>query len=216
MASGVETAKPAGLVLAGGRSSRMGEEKSLIALAGDSLLQRAIDRLSPQVSRLVLSANGDVRRFEAYGLEVVTDVIEGYKGPLAGIFSGLKWAARQDRAASHMVSIASDTPFFPSDLVAKLQAAVDGRPDRAAVPQTGGRLHPAFGLWPLSQAPALERQLIEGRLRVHDWLNSMDCVAVPFAEDVTDPSAREPSVCDPFFNINTPQDLEAARRWLKD
>jgi molybdopterin-guanine dinucleotide biosynthesis protein A len=211
MKEGINRQKPPGVILAGGRSSRMGEEKTLMDLAGVTLLQRVIDRLAGQVSTMVISANGDVARFDEYKLPIIEDTIEGYTGPLAGILAGMIWAKIHDPCASHIVTIASDTPFFPVDLVEALARAIDGRHSLIAIPQTQERLHPAFGMWPVKLAPALEKFLLSGQRRVHSWLEAHEYVSVEF-----------PRLCntgwqlDPFFNINDQKDLEVVRGWLKN
>lgn len=202
--------KPVGVVLAGGRSSRMGEEKTLLDLAGVTLLQRGIDRLAGQVPSMVLSANGDPARFAHYALPVVGDTIQGHKGPLAGVLAGMSWAREHDPHASHILTIASDTPFFPLDLVETLLNANNEHEKQIAIPQTAGRMHPAFGLWPVALASALEEFLESGQRRVHSWLDQNDYVPVVFAL-----LEKEGEDLDPFFNINTPQDLEVAIRWLE-
>jgi molybdenum cofactor guanylyltransferase len=207
--------KPVGILLAGGRSSRMGCEKSLMDLAGRSLLRRAIDRLEGQVSNLVISANGDASRFDEFGLDVIGDTIPGHKGPLAGLLAGMKWAHEHSPDASHIVSIASDTPFFPLDLVSALRTAIEGRensPEKTiAIPQSSERLHPAFGLWPVALADNLEDYLLSGEARVHGWLRTHEFVPVSF-----EAFSKGSKNMDPFFNINDQSDLETAMFWLEN
>src|SRR5690606_18373365 len=106
-----------GTILAGGQSRRMGGgDKCLLDLAGKPLLAHVIERLEPQVSGLVLNANGESSRFDAFGMQVIPDGIEGFAGPLAGVLAGMTWAAVNDPAARWVVTAASDTPFFPTDL----------------------------------------------------------------------------------------------------
>ncbi|MCF6302555.1 MAG: molybdenum cofactor guanylyltransferase, partial [Devosiaceae bacterium] len=116
--------KPVGVILAGGQARRMGRsknglDKGLFDLGGQTMLLRVVRRLQPQVQSLVISANGDPARFNDFGLEVTEDSIQGYLGPLAGILAGLDWAV--NKGATHVVSVAVDTPFFPCDLVVELQ-----------------------------------------------------------------------------------------------
>ncbi len=204
-----------GVVLAGGRSSRMGEEKSLLELAGQTLLQRSIERLADQVSTLVVSANGDPQRFAPYQLPVIADTICGHKGPLAGILAGMLWAIEHRPAATHIVSIASDTPFYPLELVETLGTALmatggETQQNRMAIPQTGQRLHPAFGLWPVTLVAALSEYLLGGQCRVLSWLDQQNFVAVRFPL-----LGKGEKDFDPFFNINTRADLRTAKCWLQ-
>ena len=139
---------PVGVILAGGLASRMGGgDKGLLPLGDSTILGHVVDRLSPQVSRLALNANGDPARFAALGLPVLPDSVEGYAGPLAGVLAGLDWAAGE--GASHLVTAAADTPFFPGDLVPRLIAAAEDQGKPIALARTANGRHPTFCLWPV-------------------------------------------------------------------
>lgn len=191
----------AGIILAGGRSSRMGgAEKSLATLGGRPLIAHAIDRLRPQVSWLALNANGDPRRFGDLGLPVLADGIPDFPGPLAGILAGMRWAAVH--GCETVASVAVDTPFFPTDLVARLSAARAHPSNGPALAASGGRLHPVFGLWPVALADDLDAFLRKGEtFRVGEFARRCACIAVPFDE----------GPADPFFNVNRLEDLAVAR-----
>jgi molybdopterin-guanine dinucleotide biosynthesis protein A len=199
-----------GVLLAGGQSRRMGGgDKGLLELAGRPMLAHVICRLAPQVGRLLINANGDPVRFSAFGLPVVPDTIGGFVGPLAGLLAGMRWAATNTPQARWVVTAAGDAPLLPSDLVAKLVAAAAKRPGAIALAQSHGELHPVIGLWPVSLAQDLEEQLRAGVRKVLAWTDRHGTVAVPF------PPTR---VCgidiDPFFNANTPQELDQLRAML--
>src|SRR5262245_40927316 len=118
-----------GLVLCGGRSSRMGGgDKTMLPLGKSTMLRRIIDRLAPQVHAVSISANADPSRFSAYSLPVLADTVPDYAGPLAGILAGLKWASTKP-GGERLLSVAGDTPFFPHDLAGRLTDAVSGAPD---------------------------------------------------------------------------------------
>lgn len=197
-----------GVMLAGGRSQRMGRgDKCLALLAGKPLLAHAIDRLRPQVSALILNANGDPERFSAFGLAVVPDSVSGSVGPLAGILAGMLWARDNMPEIRHVAVVATDTPFIPPDLVARLRAALDD--DHViAIARYGDRAYPVFGLFPVVLAEDLEPFLRESPNRaVMAWLDRHRTAAVPFGP------ADDQSI-NPFFNINTPDDLaEAKEAW---
>ena len=205
--------QPLGVILAGGLATRMGGgDKGLLSLGGESLLSRVIDRLSPQVAGLALNANGDAARFAGLGLPVVADTIEGFAGPLAGVLAGLDWAAEQ--GAEAIVTVAADTPFFPHDLVARLVAASDGQSHPlvlATTPKSGdevlksggkGRVnrHPTFGLWPVALRDDLRAALTGGLRKVVLWTDQHGGREALF----------EAEPFDPFFNVNTPEDLARA------
>lgn len=194
---------PIGVILAGGQARRMGGgDKALLKLGGQALLEHVIDRLSPQVSDLVLNANGDPARFAPYKLPVVADSIEGFVGPLAGVLAGMDYAAKQ--GVETIVTAAADTPFFPPDLVPQLQLASEGMAHPLALAETDG-LHPTFGLWPVALRDDLRASLEGGLRKVIHWTEKHNARSAAF------PVAG----FDPFFNVNTPEDLAEAERRLE-
>lgn len=199
----------AGVILAGGKSSRMGGgEKALLDLGGRVLLEFAIATLSPQVASLAINANREQDQYRAFGLPVFGDTIPDYAGPLAGVLAGMRWAAGE--GASHLVSVAGDTPFFPRDLVARLTA---GLGDGAAIamaqtpdPERGMSRHPTFALWPVDLADDLEAALLAGTRKIIAWTDRHGTAMVPF--DITP--------FDPFFNVNTPEDMNRAAAIMRE
>lgn len=195
--------KIAAILLAGGQSRRMGGgDKCLRQLAGQSLLERTIERIRPQVTTLALSANGDPERFSGFGLPVVSDPVEGFAGPLAGVLAGLEWARAAKPKATHVVSIATDTPFFPDDLVEQLSMALSRTPSPIACAASRGRLHPVFALWPVALADDLHAALDSGVRKVDEWTARHGIAVAHFDADAGDP----------FFNVNRPEDLKAAEK----
>lgn len=204
---------PLGVILAGGQARRMGGgDKGLLDLGGWRILDHVIDRLSPQVAGLALNANGDPARFAGLGLPVLPDSVPGFAGPLAGVLAGLDWAAGQ--GADLVVTAAADTPFFPEDLVPRLLMAAEGMTHPlvlaatpAASEDAAGRpiRHPTFGLWPVALRADLRAALAGGLRKVVLWT---DAHGGRLAEFPTGP-------IDPFFNVNTPQDLDRARALLE-
>ena len=206
-----------GVILAGGLATRMGGgDKGLLEVGGQSLLSRVIVRLSPQVAGLALNANGDAARFARLDLPVIADSIDGFAGPLAGVLAGLDWAAAQ--GAEAIVTAAADTPFFPTDLVARLIEASDGQAHPlvlATTPRTGEELksggrskvnrHPTFGLWPVALRDHLRAALTDGLRKVVLWTDQHGGREALF----------EAQPFDPFFNVNTPEDLHRAEGLLR-
>lgn len=200
-----------GVILAGGLATRMGGgDKGLHTLGEKPILQHVIDRLSPQAAPLALNANGDPERFTDWGLPVLPDSIDGYAGPLAGVLAGLDWAA--EIGADTIVTVAADTPFFPNDLVARLRAAraETGHPIALAASPDAGRKsglgrHPTFGLWPVALRDDLRAALQDGLRKVVLWTDQHGCATALF----------DPPGPDPFFNVNTPDDLAQARARLE-
>jgi molybdenum cofactor guanylyltransferase len=199
-----------GVLLAGGQSRRMGGgDKGLLPLAGKSMLQHVIDRLRPQVGAIVLNANGDPARFQGFGLPVVADTIAGQVGPLAGVLAGMRWSLAEAPQRPWVVTAAGDAPLLPHDLVDRLRAAVDSGAGRIAMARSSGELHPVIGLWPVALAADLEAALGKGVRKVLDWSNRHGCVGVDFP-----PERLDDSEIDPFFNANTPQELDQLRAML--
>lgn len=199
------SAAPVGVLLAGGAARRMGGgDKCLLPLGGRPMLAHVAARAAPQVSRLVLNANGDPARFASFGLPVAPDGVEGRPGPLAGVLAGLDWAAAHAPECALAATFAADTPFFPEDLVARLlRARRPGAPLARAA--SGGRAHPVFGLWPVALRGDLRRALTEEGVRKVDIWTARHGVA-----DAAFPAGR----LDPFFNVNRPEDLARAEALL--
>jgi len=196
-----------GLLLAGGQSRRMGGgDKALRLLAGQTLLDRVIDRVRPQVDALVLNANGDPARFARFGLPVVADSIADFAGPLAGILAGLDWTAANRPDCAFVVSLATDAPFLPADLVARLVAGMKADGADLACAASGGQPHPVIGLWPVRLRDDLRHALsVEGIRKVDVWTARHRLATVDFPL----------TPIDPFFNANRPEDLDRAAALLE-
>lgn len=197
----------AGVLLAGGLSSRFGGgDKCLRILDGKTLLHRVLARAKPQVGPLILNASGDTKRFEGYELEIAQDCLDGNLGPLAGVLTGLEWARAHAPDVHWVASFATDAPFFPKDLVERLQMAAEADNARIAVAKYGGYTQPVFALWHVDLAVQLRTALVEEGLRkVMAWVHHHPHVLVEFTDQDLDP----------FFNINTADDLAKAETLLK-
>jgi molybdopterin-guanine dinucleotide biosynthesis protein A len=199
-----------GVVLAGGKSSRMGGgDKALLPLGGRPLLARVIERLAPQVAEILLNANDDPGRFAVFGLPHVPDRLAGQMGPLAGIHAGLAWAEANRPESRFVITVAADTPFFPTDLFSRLCAATDKTNPKLVVARSESGAHPVFGLWPVSLAPHLEESLSRGGRKALDFVTAHQAKVVTFS-----PVKIGGRTVDPFFNINRPEDLAEAENLL--
>ncbi|MFT4716897.1 MAG: molybdopterin-guanine dinucleotide biosynthesis protein A [Paracoccaceae bacterium] len=197
--------KPLGVILAGGQARRMGGgDKAMLMLCGQTLMHQVIERLAPQVAEIAINANGNASRFNEFSLPVIADSIIDFAGPLAGVLAGLDWAAA--KGASHIVTVAADTPFFPTDLVQKLTGegsciVLAATPD----PKRGLSRHPTFGLWPVDLREDLRAALADGTRKVVDWADRHNSTTAEFSIDPFDP----------FFNVNRPEDMVTAELMLK-
>jgi len=191
-----------GAILAGGLSRRMGGgDKALLSLAGRPLVEHVADRLAPQCESVILNANGDPSRFRKMSLPVVPDSIPDHPGPLAGILAALEWSAAHRPDIAWVVSAPADTPFIPMDLVLRLHEACAESRKLMACAASGSQAHFAVGLWPVSLRHDLRQAVLnEGMRSIRDWLDHHGHAeaAWPVASN------------DPFFNINTPEDLRHA------
>lgn len=193
-----------GVILAGGLAKRMGGgDKCLLPLGGKTLLQRSIERAQPQVSELILNANGNSLRFARSRLPVIADLYEGFPGPLAGIHAALTFMDERNPNNEWLASFACDTPFFPRNMVQQMLAATGDA--QLIVARSNGRVHPIFALWHASLLGRVEQRLQQSDTpRLQEWIEELKPTYVDFSA----------TGYDPFFNINTPQDLYSAEAQL--
>ncbi len=196
--------KICGIILAGGQSRRMGgREKSLMQLKDIAPIEWVAQRLGPQVETLAINANGDPDRFNFLGLPVLPDTIDGFVGPLAGVLSGMRWAAKE-HDATHIVTAAADTPFIPKELVARLSKSVSPS-KQISMAHSNGRIHPVAALWPCALADSLENFLtVEDQRKILVFAERHGLTETKFE------LSNGPTGHDPFFNINTPDDMVIA------
>ena len=193
-----------GVLLAGGLARRMGGgDKPMRQIGGHPILARVIARLNPQCDGLVLNANGDPARFASFGLPVIPDTVANFPGPLAGILAALDWTAANRPEAAWILSAASDCPFLPRDLVARLHRARAEQNAQLAVAASGGQSHPVIGLWSVALREELRHALVvEDIKKVDRWTARYRLATVAWP--------AEP--LDPFFNANTMDDIAEAER----
>jgi molybdenum cofactor guanylyltransferase len=191
-----------GLVLAGGQARRMGGgDKASLKVGGKTILERVLARLTPYCAPIILNANGDPARFSHYGLAFVADSVPDFAGPLAGILAGLDWTAKNAPKIEWLASVPGDCPFLPKDLVPRLHAARIAEKKPLACARSGEWRHPVVGLWPVSLRDDLRRGLtVEGLHKIEAWTGRHGVALAAWPDRPVDP----------FFNVNTPEDLAKA------
>ena len=201
-----------GIILAGGLSTRMGGgDKGLLMLGKTTIIERVIDKISPQVGSLAININGDSSRFPDYKLPIIPDSIKGYLGPLSGILAGMEWAFKNGNR--YIATVAADTPFLPDDLIKRLHAMVKRKNLNIGIAASrilSGDdvfIHPTFGIWEVALKDDLRDALANDTRKIMFWAKKFKLDYYYF--DTSD------KLSDPFFNINTPDDLEEAKCRLK-
>ena len=201
-----------GIILAGGLSRRMGGgDKGLLMLGETSIIERVIDKILPQVGSLAININGDSSRFPDYKLPIISDSIKGYLGPLSGILAGMEWAFKNGNR--YIATVAADTPFLPDDLIKRLHAMVKRKNLNIGIAASrilSGDdvfIHPTFGIWEVALKDDLRDALANDTRKIMFWAKKFKLDYYYF--DTSD------KLSDPFFNINTPDDLEEAKYRLK-
>ncbi|MFC3164347.1 molybdenum cofactor guanylyltransferase MobA [Ciceribacter thiooxidans] len=198
-----------GIILAGGLSRRMGENKAAVLLGGKTMIRHVAERLAPQVSSLVVNAPEGADA--GLGLPLVPDTIAGHPGPLAGVLAGLRHAEKLARPPRHIVTVPADTPFLPCDLVERLEAALP-TDDAIVVASSMGRSHPVIALWPIAVADDLEEWLADpGNRRLQAFIARHPSAAVDFP-----PIETKRGPLDPLYNVNTPDELALAKAFLEE
>lgn len=172
-----------------------GKDKAFILLDGKPMAEHVLDRLSLQAGRIAVNSNQNQRKWSAYGYPILQDSTQGHLGPLAGILTSMRWA--HGVGATYVMTVAVDTPFFPIDLSKILSDTQRATAAPIVLAATQDKLHPCFGLWSTALADKLERDLRQGARKLRTW--SKKCGAVQAEFQYKD--------CDPFYNINTQQDL---------
>lgn len=202
-----------GVILAGGLSTRMqGPEKTLMPLGGRPMISHINERFSKQVSPVIINANGDPSRFAFLDLPVQPDTVEGFAGPLAGVLAGMQWASNNAPEATHVLTVAGDTPFFPADLAEKLKdGAAAQSSNTVCLAYSDGNRHPTFGCWPVALQGELEAFLLAGDRKVMLFAQRHNLQKVDFPLEM-----RDKETFDPFFNVNTPDEFKQAENMMAE
>ena len=190
--------KVLGVILAGGQARRMGgADKPLTEISGKPLLAYVVERLRPQLPHLLLNANGDTKRYAQFNLPVQEDIVPDFAGPLAGVLSAMAYARAFQPQVTHVITVAADTPFYPSEYIDRMLSSVD-EANTLACASYKGRTQPVFGLWSVDLHNELHRALVE------EDIHKVDLFTARYG--VADVNFDEMSF-NPFFNVNRIEDV---------
>ena len=195
-----------GVILAGGKSKRMGKDKLFLKLNNKVLIEYTIDKVKKYLKEVIIITNQNNEFFSKNNLTTVKDCIEGQLGPLVGILTAMKWAKKNPKKYSWVATFPCDTPFFPESVIENFIAESKKKESLLLCASSHGRKHNIFGLWSLDLYDKLENDLVNKKIRkVQDWTEKNKIKNLEF----------EFKDYDPFFNINTKEDLEFAKKLSK-
>ena len=192
-----------GSILAGGKSKRMGQDKLFLNLNNKTLIEHTINKVKKYFKELIIITDKEHEFFIKNNLITVKDCIEGQLGPLVGILTAMKWAKENSSKYSWVASFPCDTPFFPESVILKFIEESKKNESLILCASSHGRKHNIFGLWSLDLYDKLYNDLVNNKVRkVQDWtkVNNIKDLEFEFKD------------YDPFFNINTKEDLEFAKK----
>jgi molybdopterin-guanine dinucleotide biosynthesis protein A len=202
----IDSSEVVGVILAGGLARRMGGgDKSMLKLGGRRILDYVIESAQNQLETVIINANGAPERFAEFNLPVQADIVPDFAGPLAGVVSAMAWVKQNKPTATHIITVAADTPFFPIDYVTRMLALIQLKQQRLACASYQGRTQPVFGLWPVDLSDDLYKALVEDDVRKVDRFTAPYGVA-----DVTFDELED----NPFFNVNKPEDIAIGEQQL--
>ena len=191
--------------MAGGKSRRMGgQDKAFVLLNEKPMLSHVIDRLNKQTNNIVLNSNKNPEVFKSFKIKVMSDTVKDFPGPLAGVLSGMEWFNINNKKIKWVLSVPIDSPFFPLDLIKKLHFSLKNSNKLIAVAKSNKKIHPVFALWNMSLLNPIKNA-------INNDIRKIDLFTEPYQPQVVDFVSR----IDPFFNINTPEDLKMAKKYFE-
>lgn len=190
------------VIMVGGESKRMGGGiKSLMTFNNKSIFERILERLEPQVNKIIINCNQNEKSFAKYRLPILKDLKQGYFGPLAGIHTSMRWLSINDPLSEWLITMPGDTPFIPLDIIAKFKNKMS-KQTKIILAQSGMKIHPIIGAWHTSLFESLDIYIENGIRKILTWANNHPIEYVNFNKDPYDP----------FFNINYKEDLIEAKQ----
>ncbi len=193
-----------GIILAGGKSSRFGEDKSTTKLGNKTLLDHTVNKIENEFNEILVISNNKEFNFKNNKIHVVEDCIEGQLGPLVGILTAMKWVRKNNKNYKWIASFPCDTPFFDIKLISELKTKVKETSKKLIFLNSNKKRHNIFGLWSLDLIEILEEDIKNGLRKVELWADKIGCENININEEKFDR----------FLNINTKKDLEKAKENL--
>ena len=194
-----------GAVLAGGKSQRFGEDKSQVMLEGKLLIDYILSEISSEFREILVVSNNKIDFKNSEKISIIEDFKKGL-GPLGGVLSAMKWVKENNKNYEWVSTFPADTPFFKKEILQKFYKEIEIEKSRLFFIKSNMTRHNIFGLWSIDLLDKLEEDLNKGDRKVELWANSVGV-------KVIDMDFKN---IDPFFNINTKQDLEKAKEKLKN
>ena len=194
------------LIMIGGQSRRMGGGiKSLLEFNKKNIFDRILERLTPQIEKIIINCNSEEEKLSKYHLPIIKDLKKGYLGPLAGIHSAMSWGVNNSPKIEWLITLPGDTPFIPDNIISKFQKKISNN-TKIILAQSNNKTHPTIGAWHISLFMNLDKHLDLGTRKILSWaeLHPIEFVNYNF------------QTYDPFFNINTKEDLEKATNIEKE
>ena len=189
-----------GVVLAGGKSKRFGEDKSKIKLEGKTLIEHTLDKIKFKFNRIIIISNSKISN----DYLVIKDCIDGHQGPLVGVLTAMKWIKENNHLYNWIITFPCDTPFFKVSLIDKFFEASKSNDSLLYFAKSQKKRHNIFGLWSLELIENLEVDLVNGERKVELWTDKMGVKMIDIDFNTKNP----------FFNINTKEDLEKAKEMI--
>lgn len=188
------------LIMIGGQSKRMGGGiKSFIQFNDKTLFDRILERVKPQINKIIINCNNQDERLLKYNLPVIKDLKKGFLGPLAGIHTALSWINKYEPEVKWLITLPGDTPFIPEDLIYSFRDKISSE-SKIILAKSNNKIHPVIGAWHTSLLGSLNSHLNIGTRKIMSWaeLHSIEYINYPT------------EIYDPFFNINSKEDIDVA------
>ncbi|MDC0226560.1 molybdenum cofactor guanylyltransferase [Alphaproteobacteria bacterium] len=198
--------KIAAIIMLGGRSRRMGGGiKSLIKFNSESILDKILIRIKPQINKILINCNHKDSNLKKYNLPIIMDLKKGFLGPLAGIHATMYWIIKNEPQVEWIITLPGDTPFIPMNLISKFEKKIYSN-SKIILAKSENKIHPIIGAWHKSLFDSLDSHLNKGTRKILSWaeLHKLEFINYKCKE------------YDPFFNINTKEDLKIASKIEKD